>query len=145
MTKPVLESVAKALVINDKNEALILTVGEYKARPDKSFTPDLPGGVVDSGETAHDAVVREVYEETGIQVSKDLVHLAYTKTDFFSQENKSVSKFLYIIYLATMPAVSISWEHAAYQWVKLDELPEIDLRPFCNEAVAYCFSNYLLK
>lgn len=49
MTKLIQESVAKALVTNDKNEALILTLGEHKERPEKSFRPDLPGGLVDPG------------------------------------------------------------------------------------------------
>ena len=66
MTKPTLESIAKALVITENKEALVLTVGEHKARPEKSFTPDLPGGVVDPGETEFVAVVRELNEETGL-------------------------------------------------------------------------------
>lgn len=145
MTKPLTESISKTLVINEKNEVLILTVGEYKDRPDKSFKPDLPGGLVDPGETELVAVVREVQEETGIIASPDLFTLAYAKTEFFHKETKSVSKFLYVAYLPNTPEVTISWEHSEYKWVPLDELlTAVELRPFYKEAVEYCFLNKLI-
>ncbi|MGV9001656.1 MAG: NUDIX hydrolase [Candidatus Saccharimonadaceae bacterium] len=146
MTMPITQLIAKVLVINEKNEALILTVGDYKARPDKSFKPDLPGGLVDPGETELEAVVRELKEETGIIASHNEFQLAYTKTEFFLNENKSVIRFLYLIYLDSSPEVSISWEHVSYQWAPLDGLLEsTELRPFYKEAVEYCFTNKLVK
>lgn len=146
MTQPSLESVAKVLVINEKNEVLILTVGEYKERPDKSFKPDLPGGLVDPGESELEAVVRELQEESGIEVERNMFELVYAKTEFYPQENKSVSKFLYILRLTFTPDVTISWEHASYEWVPLTDLQNsIELRSFYKEAVAYCFTNNLLS
>jgi 8-oxo-dGTP diphosphatase len=145
MKKPTLESVAKVLVINEKNEALILTVGEYKERPDKSFKPDLPGGLVDPGETELIAVVRELSEETGITISTDQANLVYAKTEFFAKESKSVSKFLYLACLSKTPKVTISWEHSEYSWVPLSSLlSSVELRPFYDEAIRYCFSNALI-
>src|SRR5690606_10989688 len=82
MTKPILESIAKVLVVNEKKEALILTVGEYKERPDKSFKPDLPGGLVDPGENELMAVTRELNEEAGIIANPESFNLVYAKTEF---------------------------------------------------------------
>lgn len=144
MTNPTLESVAKVLVINEHAQALILTVGEYKARPDKSFKPDLPGGLVDPGESEVEAAVRELREETGIEVSPSSLELLYTRTEFFEAEHKSVSKFLYRVTLSNTPEIVISWEHAKYEWVPLENVRDVELRPFYREAVKYCSSYNLV-
>ncbi len=139
------ESVAKVLLVNELNQALILTVGEYKAHPEKSFKPDLPGGLVDAGETEKDAAIREVLEETGIAITPGDTTLAYTETKFYPAESKSVPKLLYVSFLKTTPAVTLSWEHSAYEWTPLDQLKQgIELRPFYKEAIAYCFEHQLL-
>ncbi len=145
MLKPTLGSVAKTLVINEQKEALVLTVGVYKGHPEKSFKPDLPGGLVDPGESELAAAVRELKEETGIIGDPQSVKLAYAKTKFYPGENKSVTKSLLILEMDTTPAVTLSWEHASYEWVSIDTLVnEIKLGPFYKEAVAYCFSNGLV-
>lgn len=145
MTKPILESVAKVLVINEKREALILTIGEYIGHPEKSYKPDLPGGLVDPGENEHNAVVRELSEETGINANLNLFQLAYAKTKFYEKEHKSVSKFLYLLSLIETPQVVLSWEHSEYSWVPLDSLlSTVEFRPFYKEAIRYSFSHSLL-
>lgn len=145
MIKPIQESVAKVLVLNEKSEVLILTLGEYKEKPEKSFKPDLPGGLVDPDETELTAAARELQEETGITATTDLFKLAYAKTEFYENENKSVTKFLYVLNLNTTPDVTLSWEHSAYKWVPSNTLIDsIDLRPFYKEAIEYCFSSRLL-
>ena len=145
MSKPTLEAVSKVLVVNQHNELLVLTIGEYKHRPDRSFKPDLPGGMVDPGETERNAVVRELREETGVVLSPERFDLVYAKTEFFSKENKSVSKFLYLVFLTETPEVLLSWEHAAYRWVPLSDLTSsVAFRPFYDEAIQYCFSTGLL-
>lgn len=138
------ESVAKALVINQKHQALILTVGNYRARPDKSFKPDLPGGLVSDSETELTAVVRELQEETSIIADPSAFTLAFAKTEFFDKESKSVTKFLYILQLNDTPEVTLSWEHVEYEWMSIDLLPAIELRPFYKEAIDYCFAHTLI-
>jgi len=144
MTTPTLISVAKALVINEKHEVLILTVGDYKERPDKSFKPDLPGGRVDPGESELAAVRRELIEEANITVDLDDFTLAYAKTELYAAKNESVTKLVYIVHLQDTPEVTISWEHASYEWVLLDEIDRVELRPFYAEAMHYCLANGLL-
>lgn len=144
MNETIQESVAKVLLVNERQEVLVLTVGEYKARPDKSYKPDLPGGLVDPGETELIAVKRELFEEAGITIGLSEFQLAYARTQFYPAENKSVSKFLYLVFIQDTPEVTLSWEHADYAWVPIDELTSIEFRPFYEEAVNYCFTAGLL-
>lgn len=143
----IVESVAKTVVVNENNEALVLTIGEYKERPDKSHTPDLPGGQIEiaDGESEMAGAIREAEEEAGIVLDpKDLV-LAYTKTREFRDENKSVSFFLYIANLDHTPEVVVSWEHENYEWVPLEHLLETKaFRPFYKEAIEYALKNHII-
>lgn len=140
----ILESVAKILIANDKDEILVLTLGKYLKYPEKSYRPDLPGGIVDSGESEQLAVIREVQEECGIDLDASKVNLAYTETAYYEKENKSVTKLLYVAHLNNTPSITLSWEHSAYKWVSIDELLTIDLRPFFNEAIQYLITNRVI-
>lgn len=54
-----------ALIINERNELLVAT----RAHEPAKGTYDLPGGFVDMYESGEEAVVREVKEETNLEVS----------------------------------------------------------------------------
>lgn len=55
-----------ALIINENNELLVAT----RAHEPVKGTLDLPGGFVDMEETGEEAVMREVKEETGLDVEE---------------------------------------------------------------------------
>jgi len=55
-----------AIILNEKNELLVAT----RAHEPVKGTYDLPGGFVDMDETGEEAVIREVKEETGLDVQK---------------------------------------------------------------------------
>jgi 8-oxo-dGTP pyrophosphatase MutT (NUDIX family) len=139
------ESVAKVLVFNEKGQLLLMHIGEHSERPERSHTPDLPGGMVDPGESEHAAAIREVMEEAGIVLDPDEVTLAYAKTEAYPTENKSVSKLIYIVQLKNTPEVTVSWEHESYEWVEFSTVQtDYQLRPFHEEAVAYVQANRLV-
>ena len=136
-----LESVAKILIINSAGAVLVLTLGKHLKYPEKSYHPDLPGGVVDPGESEQLAVIREVQEECGIDLDASKVHLAYTETAYYEKESKSVTKLLYVTRLSDTPSVTLSWEHSDYRWIPISELQTVDLRPFFNKAIRYLVVN----
>ena len=139
-----IESTAKVLLVNEKSEALILTISEYEGHPEKSYTPDLPGGMVDPGETAFQAVVRELEEETGIRLPVDAFQLGYVETVFYPDPDRSVTKFLFTAQIAETPEVCVSWEHASFEWVPVERLGAVSLRPFFRTAVDYCIAHGLV-
>lgn len=141
MDKPVIESIAKAIILNGQNEALILTISEHRQKPERSFMLDLPGGQVEPGETEHDALIREVNEETGIMVDRAGLEMVYSGTRFIAEENKSVTKHLFIARLVNKPGVNLSWEHSYFEWIPLKDLRSKKFRSFYDEAIQYCFSN----
>lgn len=143
MKPPVIDSVAKALIINEYNEALILTIGVHKTKPEKSFMLDLPGGIVDQGETEYEAVIREIQEETDITISPDALIMVYSKTVLEKKENKSVTRYLFTARINVNPLVKLSWEHSAYEWVPVEKLTIIRLGSFYDEAIEYCLANGL--
>lgn len=141
-----LESVAKVLIVDHQQRALVLTVGEHLQSPEKSFRPDLPGGLVESDEYEKEGAIRETQEEAGIDLLPENVRLTYAKTEFLKEEDKSVSKFLYVVVLDETPDVILSWEHSAYEWVPVKDLLEsVAFRPFWREAIEYSMKRGLIR
>lgn len=138
------ESIAKVLIVNDKKEAIVLTLGKHLKYPEKSFLPDLPGGIVDPGESEQLAAIREVQEECGIDLDAKNVQLAFAETAFYEKENKSVTKILYIAHVEDATKVTLSWEHSDYKWIPLDELHTIELRPFFKQAIEHVVTKGLV-
>jgi 8-oxo-dGTP pyrophosphatase MutT (NUDIX family) len=138
---------AKTMIVNEKNEVLVLTISNYEAHPEKSFTPDLPGGhiQVGIGESEKDGAIREAKEETGISLHPQDVYLVYTSTTFYEHENRSVIGQLYAVRLDHTPEVTISWEHAEYEWVPLSELLlKKEFRSFHETAIHYVLDHELI-
>src|SRR5919202_1969491 len=133
----VVESVAKVLIINNKNEALVLVLGKDLKYPEKSYLPDLPGGIVDPGEHEQAAVSREAKEDCGIAIDAKDVQLTCAETDYYEEENKSVSKLLYVAQIYNVPKITLSWEHSDFKWVPIKELHTIEFRPFFKKAIEY--------
>lgn len=140
-----IESVAKVLIVDSQNRGLVLILSKHLKYPEKSYLPDLPGGIVDPGESEQAAVIREVHEECGITLDSKSIQLVYSETAYYEKESKSVTKLLYIAYVNEAPSISLSWEHSDHKWVTLEELQALDLRTFFNDAIKYSSINNLIR
>jgi ADP-ribose pyrophosphatase YjhB (NUDIX family) len=136
----------KVLIVNKKNELLLLKIGVHTQQPNRSHSLDLPGGFVDGDESEYDGALREVKEETGIDLSNDNIKLAYGMTDVNEERDTSVTHLLYIVKLDRTPEVTISWEHESFEWVEFSTvLQKYDLRPRYNTFIKHVQQYNLLS
>lgn len=112
---------ASAVVVDDRERVLLL----WKYRlPAGRWGYELPGGMVDPGETAEQAAARETAEETGWRVEGEAEHLfssdplpgqVRTRGDVYRWRGASPSGE------ATDPEES----HSAAEWVPVSRAPEL--------------------
>lgn len=107
--------VAKLVIVDKNKDYLLLTLSNH---PKFGSSNDLPGGTIEAGETAVEGLLREVREETGIQI--DHVHLneVYSGSEYSRHGTQYI---LFLVHVDTRPEVTLSWEHSTYEWVDKNE------------------------
>jgi 8-oxo-dGTP diphosphatase len=124
--------------------ACYLTVDEQvlfmKRQPHKSDGNlwGIPGGRCEKGETAHQAVVREVSEETGIDLSGKT--LKYFGVLYIRLPDIDFTYHMYAHALADIPKEIVidTAEHSEYQWMTLQEALKLPL--IRGEAECICLA-----
>ena len=109
-----------AFILNAKNE--LLTVRRAK-NPVKG-TLDLPGGFVDMNETAEEAIIREVREETGLTVEKP--EFLFTLPNIYPYSGFEVHTVDMFFFFSVN---DFSFLHAADDAAEILIIPEKKLRP----------------
>lgn len=87
----------------------------------------IPGGKLEKKEFSDEALVRELFEETGILVSPKKLSLL-EKAHSLNQYDGSYVLYLYYLKLDSFPEVIINYkEHSQFKWVTLEEFIELPL------------------
>lgn len=110
----------KAFVANEQDEILLI----QRSRLSKHFKEkwDLPGGKVDAGESFHAALIREVKEETGLDV--ELVRTVGACQDDMETVHVVI---LFLEARIVSGTLRLSEEHDASAWVARADLAGVDL------------------
>lgn len=107
-----------ALILNGKGELLVAT----RAHEPVKGTLDLPGGFVDLNETGEEAVIREVKEETGLEV--DSVKYLFSLPNDYEYSGFEVQT-LDLVYLCRVKDSSVLMAEddvAKLEFIKIEEL-----------------------
>jgi bifunctional NMN adenylyltransferase/nudix hydrolase len=93
----------------------------------------LPGGFVNQSETLLDAAIRELREETNLDVSDDILRLTYARREVFDAPGRSLRGrtittahlFYFTPHLDEMREVKGGDDAASAEWVPLGKLPDL--------------------
>ena len=119
---------------------LILRSSKWEERPDRSQQPDLPGGVVEKGETPEIGCAREIQEEAGITIESVDLLLVHAHTFKSNSDDASITRLIYFAEIDGEPDINLSWEHESYEWMDADEVlamgirqPYVDIFRYLND------------
>lgn len=111
--------VVGGLIKNENREILLLK------RAPNEFLPglvELPSGKVEPNETLTEALVREIKEETNLDVKSIDEYLGHF--DYKSKSNTSTRQFNFEIHVRDYSKLKISEEHESAYWIKENEIDE---------------------
>lgn len=121
-----LRRAAKALIRRKTDgRYLILTSSKWEENPARSQKPDLPGGVVEDGESIEEGLIRELEEEISISPKEDELQLVWGNT--YAEDDESTTFLLYFIELEN-PTIILSWEHEKFEWLTAEEVISLEIR-----------------
>ena len=113
--------VAKVLLIDEAGSILLLK--RNLTHPNFPGHVDFPGGEVEPGEQYDEAVIREVQEETGLDLPLANLELVYTK-----QLTEGLTHVVFVANIAnSKPSVELSWEHSGFEWLPLNQFASAPL------------------
>ncbi|MDR1199378.1 MAG: NUDIX domain-containing protein [Prevotellaceae bacterium] len=116
-------SAVVAVIYNDKDE-LLLT--RRKNNPEKGFL-DLPGGFVNIGETAENALIREVREELNINVSEYKFMATFPNEYVFDSMQYFTEDIVFLCKIADYSSISANDDISNYEFRLIDRINEDEI------------------
>jgi phosphoglycolate phosphatase len=112
-----------ALILNQQGEMLLIRTHKWSHRW------GIPGGKIKRGETCEEALIREITEETALQLQD--IEFVMVQDCIEPEEFQRSAHFLLLNYIArctdAQPQVVLNEEAQAFQWLPLAEALRMDL------------------
>lgn len=112
----IIKNVVGAIILNSKNEFLILS---RKANDFMGGIDELPSGNMEKAETIIDSLVREVKEETNLEVDNIINYL--DSFDYISSSGKKARQYNFVVSVKETDNIILT-EHDNYKWFSIDEI-----------------------
>jgi 8-oxo-dGTP pyrophosphatase MutT (NUDIX family) len=119
--KPYPVATAGALVVNPKGYVLLVLTHKW------GFTYGIPGGKIEKGESARAAVIRELLEETGLDVKPGNLFLCMDCIDS-PEFHVSGAHFLLLNYVAKTRSTRVNLNEEAVSFLWIDPRQALKLR-----------------
>lgn len=107
-----------AFILNNRGELLVVRRGKEPAKG----TLDLPGGFVDNGESGEEGIIREIKEETGLEI--DNVKYLFSIPNIYRYSGMDIHTLdmFYVCHIEEDVTVSAADDVAECMWVPLREV-----------------------
>jgi len=133
------EATVGALVVNDKREVLLVHSNKWGDK----YT--VPGGHIELGERAEDAIVREVKEETGLDCTT--LDLLVVQQAIYPKDYHKHEHYIFMDYVckakAANPEVKLDGrELQSFIWIRPDEALKLNLEAYTRTFVLKYLEKY---
>lgn len=117
-----------ALIVNEKGELLLTR----RAIDPKKGMLDLPGGFVDPGERAEDALVREIREELNLEVAHYQFLISFPNEYVFSGFTVYTVDLAFVCHVNDFSEITWEDDISGYVFIKPEAL---DYREICSDSI----------
>lgn len=108
--------VVGGVIINNEKKCLILS---RKADDFMGGIDEIPSGKLEKGETLFEGLIREIKEESNLNVSQIISYIDYF--DYLSSSGKKSRQYNFVVKVDSYDKIKLT-EHDEFKWQTLDEL-----------------------
>ena len=112
----IIKNVVGAIILNEKDEVLIMS---RKTDDFMGGIDELPSGNMEQGENIYEALVREVKEETNLDVVNVKSYIG--SFDYVSGSGKKERQYNFVIDVKNTENIVLT-EHNEYNWLTIEEI-----------------------
>ena len=112
----IVKNVVGAIILNEKNKVLIMS---RKTDDFMGGIDEIPSGNMEKGENIYDALIREVKEETNLDVVNVKSYIG--SFDYISGSGKKSRQYNFVLDVKNTENIILT-EHYEYNWLTIEEI-----------------------